>query len=301
MSLHAQGYENRPTRRDLLQTAAAVTAAAAVTGSVVPSAAAAAAAPARNGASSGRIHQSVCRWCYGKISLDDLCSAAKRMGLVGIDLLGPADFPTIKKYGLICTMVNSHPLRDGLCDPKYGDASLKAMNAAIEATAREGWRNVICFSGNRRGIDDKTGMDNCVKALKEIVPVAEKANVILNMELLNSKVDHNDYMCDRSPWGVELVKRVGSDHFKLLYDIYHMQIMEGDVIRTIRNDHAYFGHYHTGGNPGRNELDDTQELNYKAIARAIADIGFQGYMAHEFIPIRDPLTSLGEAVELCVV
>src|SRR3954447_9777810 len=299
MSLHAQGYENRPTRRDLLQTAAAVTAAAAVTGSVVPSAAAA--APARNGASSGRIHQSVCRWCYGKVSLGDLCSAAKRMGLGGIDLLGPADFETIKKYGLICTMVSSHPLDKGLCDPKYRDATLKAMNAAIEATSREGWRNVICFSGNRRGIDDRTGLDNCVKALKEIVPVAEKAGVTLQMELLNSKVNHKDYMCDRSPWGVELVKRVGSDHFKLLYDIYHMQIMEGDVIRTIRNDHAYFGHYHTGGNPGRHELDETQELNYKAIARAIADIGFQGYMAHEFIPVRDPLTSLGEAVELCVV
>ena len=160
---------------------------------------------------------------------------------------------------------------------------------------------MICFSGNRRGIDDRTGMNNCVKALKQIVPVAEKANVILNMELLNSKVNHHDYMCDRSPWGVELVKRVGSDNFKLLYDIYHMQIMEGDVIRTIRQDHTVFGHYHTGGNPGRNELDDTQELNYKAIARAIADIGFQGYMAHEFIPLRDPLTSLGEAVELCVV
>jgi hydroxypyruvate isomerase len=296
MSLHSPASENRRTRRNLLQ---AATMTAAVAGSGLPSARAA--APTRSGASSGRIHQSVCRWCYGKISLDDLCSAAKRMGLVGIDLLGPADFATIKKYGLNCTMVNSHPLSDGLCDPKYRDASLKAMNSAIEATAREGWRNVICFSGNRRGIDDRTGMDNCVKALREIVPVAEKANVILNMELLNSKVDHKDYMCDRSPWGVELVKRVGSDNFKLLYDIYHMQIMEGDVIRTIRNDHAYFGHYHTGGNPGRREIDETQELNYKAIARAIADIGFQGYMAHEFIPLRDPLTSLSEAVELCVV
>jgi len=250
---------------------------------------------------SGRIKQSVCRWCYGKISLDDLCVAAKRLGLVGIDLLGPADFPTIKKHGLICTMTGSHPLSDGLADPKYWDASLKAINAAIEAMSKEGWRNVICFTGNRRGIDERTGMNNCVKALKEIVPVAEKAGVILNMELLNSKVDHHDYMCDRSPWGVELVKRVGSDNFKLLYDIYHMQIMEGDVIRTIRRDHAAFGHYHTGGNPGRNELDDTQELNYKAIARALADIGYQGYMAHEFIPLRDPLTSLGEAVELCVV
>jgi hydroxypyruvate isomerase len=223
------------------------------------------------------------------------------MGLVGIDLLGPADFATVKKHGLVCTMVGSHGLDKGLCDPKYWDASIKAIHEAIEATAKEGWRNVICFSGNRRGIDDKTGMDNCVKALKEVVPAAEKANVILNMELLNSKVDHADYMCDRSPWGVELVKRVGSGNFKLLYDIYHMQIMEGDVIRTIQKDHDAFGHYHTGGNPGRHEIDEGQELNYKAISKAIADIGFQGFMAHEFIPVRDPLTSLGEAVELCVV
>src|SRR5262249_27237451 len=161
-----------------------------------------------------------------------------------------ADFPTVKKHGLICTMTLSHPLTNGLADPKYQAASLEAINSAIEATAREGWKNVICFSGNRRGIDDRTGMRHLGKGLREIVPVAEKANVILSMELLNSKVDHHDYMCDRSPWGIELVKQVGSDHFKLLYDIYHMQIMEGDVIRTIEQNHTYFAHYHTGGNPG---------------------------------------------------
>ncbi|MFO0892701.1 MAG: TIM barrel protein [Isosphaeraceae bacterium] len=294
---HRPGSGSSATRREMLQAAAAASALGGILGSTTASA-----APAgRSAASSGRIKQSVCRWCYGKVSLEDLCVAAKRMGLVGIDLLGPADFSTIKKHGLVCTMVSSHPLDRGLADPKYWDASLKALSAAIEATAKEGWRNVITFSGNRRGIDDKTGMDNCVKALREIVPVAEKANVILNMELLNSKVDHHDYMCDRSPWGVELVKRVGSGHFKLLYDIYHMQIMEGDVIRTIQKDHDAFGHYHTGGNPGRHEIDEGQELNYKAISKAIADIGFQGFMAHEFIPARDPLTSLGEAVELCVV
>lgn len=247
------------------------------------------------------LHQSVCRWCYGKLSLDELCTAAKQMGLVGIDLLGEADFPTLKRYGLICTMTTSHPLTDGLCDLKYHESSLKAINHAIEITAAEGWKNVICFSGNARGIDRETGMNNCVKALREIVPVAEKAGVVLQMELLNSKVDHKDYMCDNSTWGVELVKRVGSDHFKLLYDIYHMQIMEGDVIRTIEQNRNYFGHYHTGGNPGRHEIDETQELNYKAIARAIAGIGFEGYFAHEFIPVRDPLTSLAEAVELCKV
>jgi hydroxypyruvate isomerase len=285
---------DRPTRREALKAAAAFSALGA-------------AATAARGAEPGklvtkdRVHQSVCRWCYAKTPLDELCSAAQRMGLVGIDLLTPKDFPTIKKYGLICTMTTSHPLSNGLCDPKYHDACLKAINEAIEATAAEGWKNVICFSGNRRGIDDRTGMDNCVKALREIIPVAEKAGITVQMELLNSKVNHKDYMCDRSPWGIELVKRVGSDRFKLLYDIYHMQIMEGDVIRTIEHDHAYFGHYHTGGNPGRHELDDTQELNYKAIARAIAGVGFTGFTAHEFIPLRDPLTSLGEAVALCDV
>jgi hydroxypyruvate isomerase len=282
------------TRRDALWTAAALTAAGGIT------ARSQAEEPSRS-ASKERLQQSVCRWCYAKIPLDDLCSAARKLGLVGIDLLDPSEFATVKKHGLICTMTKSHPLTDGLCDPKYHDASLKAINAAIEATAKEGWKNVICFSGNRRGIDDRAGLANCAKALKEIAPVAEKAGVVIQMELLNSRVNHKDYMCDRSDWGVELVKRVGSDHFKLLYDIYHMQIMEGDVIRTIETNHAYFGHYHTGGNPGRNEIDDTQELNYKPIARAIAGVGFRGYFAHEFIPKRDPLTSLSEAVTLCDV
>jgi hydroxypyruvate isomerase len=284
------------SRRDLFRGAAATVAAGVALGG-----APAASAAVKRSAAEGRLKQSVCRWCYGKVSLDELCSAAVRMGLVGIDLLGPADFETIKKHGLICTMVGSHPLTDGLADPKFHAMALEKIAAAVEATSKEGWKNVICFSGNRRGIDDKVGMDNCVKALKEIVPVAEKAGVVLNMELLNSKVDHADYMCDNSKWGVELVKRVGSDNFKLLYDIYHMQIMEGDVIRTIERDHDAFGHYHPGGNPGRHEIDDSQELNYKAIARAIADTKDDVFFAHEFIPVRDPLTSLSEAVELCIV
>jgi len=289
--------EGRPTtsRRDILKTTTAALAAASLSGA--PSLAKAEGKPA----DAGRLKQSACRWCYGKIPLDELCSAAARLGLVGIDLLGPADFPTLKKHGLICTMVSSHPLTDGLCDPKFHDNCLKMMNDAIEAASKEGWPNVICLSGNRRGIDDKTGLNNCVKVLKEIIPVAEKAGVTLHMELLNSKVDHPDYMCDNTEWGLELVKRVGSDNFKLLYDIYHMQIMEGDVIRTIEKNHEAFGHYHTGGNPGRHEIDDSQELNYKAIARAIADVGFEGFFAHEFIPVRDPLTSLAEAVEICRV
>ena len=252
-------------------------------------------------AKDGKLKQSVCKWCYS-MDLESLCKEAVGMGLVGIDLLSPGDeFATVKKHGLICTMVSSHPLGNGLCDPKYHEASLQKLNEAIEATAAEGWRNVICFSGNARGIDRETGMKNCVEALKKIVPVAEKKKIILNMELLNSRVDHKDYMCDRTDWGIELVKRVGSDNFKLLYDIYHMQIMEGDIIRSIRDNHRYFGHYHTAGNPGRNELDDSQELFYPPIAKAIAETGFDGFFAHEFIPKRDPMTSLKQAVQLCIV
>ena len=301
MTRRPEGPGPRQTRRTALR-AAATLAALGAAGGLRPGARGEGAGQAESAsAARGRLQQSVCRWCYAKIPLEDLCAAARRMGLVGIDLLKPEDFPTLKKFGLACTMTSSHPLANGLCDPKFHGACLEAIHAAIEATAREGWKNVICFSGNARGIDRETGMKNCVKALKEVVPAAEKAGVVLQMELLNSKVNHKDYMCDNSAWGVELVKRVGSGHFKLLYDIYHMQIMEGDVIRTIEKDHAAFGHYHTGGNPGRHELDETQELNYKAIANAIAGVGFEGYYAHEFIPVRDPLTSLGEAVELCIV
>ncbi len=247
----------------------------------------------------GRIKQSACRWCYSKIELDTLAEAASSMGLVGLDLMTPGQFPTLKKYGLICTMTSSHGLQDGLCEPANHEDCLAKISEAIDATAKEGWKNVICFSGNRRGIDDKTGLENCARALRQIVPQAEQAGVVVQMELLNSKVNHPDYMCDRSEWGADLVQKVGSDNFKLLYDIYHMQIMEGDVIRTIRTFQDAFGHYHTGGNPGRNEIDDSQELNYKPIAEAILETGFDGYFAHEFIPKRDPLTSLAEAVALC--
>ncbi len=250
----------------------------------------------------GRLNQSMCKWCYDKeLSLEELCVHAKRMGLVGIDLLGPKDFDTLKKHGLVCTMVTSHKLTDGLCEPKYWDEALETLNTSIEAASAAGYRNVICFSGNARGIDRKTGLKNCAEALRKIVPIAEKKKVILNMELLNSRVDHPDYMCDLSAWGIELCKEVGSGNFKLLYDIYHMQIMEGDIIRSIQKNHQYFGHYHTGGNPGRNEIDKSQELYYPAIAEAIAATGFDGYIAHEFIPKRDAMTSLEEAVQLCTV
>ena len=253
-------------------------------------------------AKSGRLNQSLCKWCYDKnLSLDELCVHAKEMGLVGIDLLGPKDFETLKKHELVCTMVTSHKLTDGLCDPKYWDEALESINASIEAASSAGFRNVICFSGNARGIDRKIGMKNCAEALRKIVSVAEKKKVILNMELLNSRVDHADYMCDLSAWGIELCKQVSSDHFKLLYDIYLMQIMEGDLIRSIQKNHQYFGHYHTGGNPGRHEIDETQEIYYPPIAKAIAESGFDGYVAHEFLPTRDAMASLAQAVKLCTV
>ena len=251
--------------------------------------------------SRGRLKQSVCKWCFPKMSLEDLCVVAKKLGMVGIDLLKPDQFATVKKHGLVCTMVSGHSLTNGLCDPKHQRSAIDQTLEAIEAASEAGFRNVICFSGNARGIDRQTGMKNCVEALKEITPVAEKKNVVVQMELLNSKVNHADYMCDNSTWGVELCKRVASDSFKLLYDIYHMQIMEGDIIRTIERDHKYFGHYHTAGNPGRHELDDTQELYYPPIAKAIAATGFDGYFAHEFLPTRDPVAGLTAAVRQCTV
>ena len=253
-------------------------------------------------ASGGRLKQSVCKWCFRDMTLDELAGHAKALGMVGVDLIDPGpDFETLKRHGLVCTMTTAHGLSNGLCEPKFHDDCLEKLAASIEATAAEGWKNVITFSGNARGIDPQVGLDNCAKALEQIVPLAEQKNVTICMELLNSKVDHADYMCDNSEWGVALVDRVASDRFKLLYDIYHMQISEGDVIRTIKTHKDAFAHYHTAGNPGRHELDETQELQYKPIAAAIADTGFDGYFAHEFIPQGDPVAGLTAAVGLCTV
>jgi len=249
----------------------------------------------------GRIKQSVCKWCYRGLSLDELCAAAAELGLYSVELLGPESFETVKKHGLICALVNAHSIPRGLNNPEYQPDCLDKIRSAIEAAAEAGFPNVITFSGNRDGIPDDVGLENCVEALKSVVGMAEKKGVTLLMELLNSKVDHADYMCDHTPWGVELVKRVGSERFKLLYDIYHMQIMEGDVIRTIESNHEYIGHYHTAGNPGRHELDETQELQYAPIMRAIVETGFEGYVAQEFIPTREPIESLAHAVRLCDV
>jgi len=258
--------------------------------------------------SKGRIRHSVCKWCYPKVSVEELAVAGKAMGLQSIELLGPGDWDTVRRHGLTCA-ITSNPVKNGLGGITKGfnrlehhDTLVSAYEEWIPLAAKAGLRNVICFSGNRAGMDDALGLQNCALGLKRLMGFCERHGVTLVMELLNSRVDHADYMCDKSAWGVALCREVGSGSFKLLYDIYHMQIMEGDVIATIRRHHGFFAHYHTGGVPGRHEIDETQELNYPAILRAIADTGYQGFVAQEFIPARpDALGSLRQAVRLCDV
>jgi hydroxypyruvate isomerase len=252
----------------------------------------------------GEIKQSVCRWCFNDLSLDQLCAAAASMGLKGIDLVGPKDWPTLKKYKLDSPMCNGAEinLTDGFNDPQFHATLFKNYSEMIPLVAKAGYTNLICFSGSRRGKDDETGWANCVKGLTPLLEIAAKHKVVLVMELLNSKIDHHDYQCDRTSWGATLAKKLGSENFKLLFDIYHMQIDEGDVIRNIQDYHPYIAHYHTAGVPGRHELDDNQELNYPAIMRAIKATGFKGYVAQEFIPKQpDKLASLKKAVQLCDV
>ncbi len=256
----------------------------------------------------GRINHSACRWCYGPPPLEELCKAGKEIGLVGIDLLNPPEFETAKKHGLVCSMV-FNPTIDGLGGiqkawnrVEHHDKLVTAYEQRIRETADAGYERLICFSGNRAGLDDEKGLENCAQGLKRILPLAEKLKVTLCMELLNSKRSHKDYQCDHTAWGVELVKRLSSERFKLLYDIFHMQIMDGDICDTIRENHQYFDHYHTGGVPGRAEIDDSQELNYPRIMKAILDTGFKGYVAQEFVPKRpDAIASLRQGVQICDV
>ena len=252
----------------------------------------------------GNINHSVCRWCYADIPLDQLCAASKEMGIKSIDLVGPKEWPTLQQYGLYSAMCNGAEinLTDGFNDKAFHETLIKNYTEMIPLVAKAGYKNLICFSGSRRGKSDETGWNNCTEGLKQLMPLAEKHGVVLVMELLNSKVNHKDYQCDHTAWGVELVKRVGSDNFRLLYDIYHMQIDEGDVIRTINENHQYIAHYHTGGVPGRNEIDETQELYYPAVMKAIVATGFKGYVAQEFIPKQaDKLASLKQGVLICDV
>lgn len=295
---------NQTSRRTLLKQIAAGTIAA----SFVSPLTACAGTTMNNQSRKGRVNHSVCQWTFNDLSLDQLCIEAKKIGLKAIDLIGPKDWPTLQKHGLECSMCyigGKVSLTEGWNNPVFHAQLIKDYEETIPLVAKAGYKNLICFSGNRNGMDDKTGLANCVTGLKAILPLAEKHDVIIQMELLNSKVDHQDYMCDKTPWGVELCKQLGSAHFKLLYDIYHMQIDEGDVIRTIRDNHHYIGHYHTAGVPGRHELDETQELYYPAIMKAIVDTGFKGYVAQEFIPTgkttEDKLAALKKAVQVCDV
>jgi hydroxypyruvate isomerase len=248
------------------------------------------------------IKQSVCRWCYRDIPLEQLAKEAKRIGYRSIELLSPKDFKVVQPLGLTCAMLSGAcEIPECLNRKENHDRIAKALSEHIEFAAANGIPNVICFSGNRRGMSDEEGLENCAVGLKRVLSLAEQKKVTVCMELLNSKVDHKDYMCDRSSWGVALANKVGSPRFKLLYDIYHMQIMEGDVIRTIRENHEHIGHYHTGGNPGRHEIDETQELNYPAIVKAILETGYEGYLGQEYIPAREPLASLAQGYRICDV
>ncbi len=299
-------------RRSFLATSgkfAAITAAAA---SLSTRLSAADEAAAEGGAKS-RINHSVCKWCYGSIPLDDLCAAGKDFGLQSVELLSPSDFPTLEEHGMTCAMITAPSgttaegvkvggIERAFNRVEHHDTLVEIYEKLLKESADVGAKQVICFSGNRDGLDDGKGLENCALGLKRILPLAEKLGITVSMELLNSKVNHPDYMCDLSEWGVALCKTIGSENFKLLYDIYHMQIMEGDVIATIRKNGEYYSHYHTGGVPGRNEIDETQELYYPAIMRAIADSGYKGFVGQEFIPKReDKIASLRQGVEICSV
>lgn len=256
----------------------------------------------------GNINHSVCQWCYNFIPLEELCKQVKKIGFSAIDLIAPKDWPMLQQYGIyssMCYHAGKVSLVDGFNNKDFHDQLVKDYEEVIPLMVKAGYKDVICFSGSRRGMDDETGLKNCAEGLKRILPLAEKNGITIQMELLNSKVDHKDYMCDRTAWGVELCKRTGSENFKLLYDIYHMQIDEGDVIHTIREYHPYIGHYHTAGVPGRHEINEKQELNYPAIMQAIVDTGFKGYVAQEFIPTGEDnkakIAALKQAVKTCDV
>ena len=268
---------------------------------------------ATGGKKEGGVKHSVCKWCYPKHSIEDLCVAGKEFGLASIELLHPKEIVVAQKHGLTCGLVFNPTVKTD-AGVKVGgiqkawnklehhDALVTAYSKRIEETKALGLDNIICFSGNRDGMSDEEGMKNCATGLKRILPLAEKNGVTITMELLNSVSNHKDYMCDKTAWGVALCNMIGSERVKLLYDIFHMQIMEGNVIKRIRDNHEYFSHYHTGGVPGRNEIDDTQELNYPAIIRAIEETGYTAFLGQEFIPKRkDKLASLKQGVEICSV
>lgn len=252
------------------------------------------------------INHSVCSWTYNFLTLNELCAVAKKIGIRAIDLVAPKDFSILKENNIECSMcytAGKVSLTQGWNDPLQHEWLIKDYKEAIPIIANAGYKNLICFSGNRNGMNEELGLRNCIEGLKQIIPLAEKHGIIIQMELFNSKVDHKDYMADRSAWGIELCKRLGSPNFKLLFDIYHMQISEGDIIRSIQENHAYFGHYHTAGVPGRHEIDESQELFYPAIMKAISATGYTGFVAQEFIPSgktnTDKINALKKAIKIC--
>jgi hydroxypyruvate isomerase len=255
----------------------------------------------------GRLKQSVTRGVFARnMSLDDCCREAARLGCMGFDLMGPADWPTLKKYGLTPSMYPPGPggsIPDALNRRENHDKIEKSMRAAIDESAANGVPNIITFSGNRRGMDDREGADNCVAFLNRVKGQAEDKGVTICIEYLNSKVNHKDYMFDHIAWGVDVMSRVNSPRVKILFDIYHAQIMDGDIVRNIRDNIKWIGHFHTGGNPGRHDIDDSQELNYRYIAQAIVELGFTGYLAHEYTPAEghDPIETLNKAMDICDV
>ncbi len=262
----------------------------------------------------GNLRHSVSAWCYGslfnagknqaaKMTFEDFCRECAKLGIESVELLGPTEWPTVKKAGLICAMCNGpDSIPYGWNRVDHHDVLLPKFEKAIPEVAAAGFPNIITFSGNRKGMSNEEGLENCVKGLKRLMPIAENHKVTVCLELLNSKRSHKDYMCDHTAWGVEVCKRVGSERLKLLYDIFHMQIMEGDLIDTIRENHQYIGHYHTGGVPGRHEIDETQEITYPAVMKAIVATGYRGFVGQEFVPKQgDPLASLKQAIQICDV
>jgi hydroxypyruvate isomerase len=254
----------------------------------------------------GRIHQTVLTWCFEPMDVETLARHAAAIGLVGLENVKPKDWPILKRYGLINAMTVGHLYVDGMNHKENHAMCVAKLTECIEANAAAGFPNVITFSGMRRGMPDDVGLDNTVLGLKRVIGLAERKKVNLCLEVLNSRVaanmkGHPDYMCDKVEWAAEVCKRIGSERMKILFDIYHVQIMEGDIITRIRQYHPYIGHYHMAGVPGRNEMDETQELNYPAILRAILATGYKGYVGQEFIPTRDPIRSLRESARMCDV
>jgi hydroxypyruvate isomerase len=287
------------SRRSLIRQVASEVAAASLAASPVLSSTADMQAAQRK----GHIRQSVSRWCYEKIPLDELCEKGALMGLKAIDLLNEEEWDVPRRFGLVCSMGygGGGEIQSGMNRAENHAKIEEAFRKSMPRAAKLGVASVITFSGNRGGMPDEEGMKNTIAGLNRVKKIAEDNGVTICMELLNSKVDHKDYMCDHTAWGVRVMEAVNSPRVKLLYDIYHMQIMEGDLVRTIAKNIEWLGHFHTGGVPGRHELDNTQEVNWAGVMRAIAATKYAGYVAHEFIPTREPLQSLQEAVELCDV